>query len=168
VTEPTPDQDALSTAQALTSALDGMQAQLKSVNDRQALAEKYGHRNRFYAVLALVFVAFDIISTAVAVIAVTVALHASSRAAEATASAAVSHRIAVAEHDELITGCQASNALKAKQGAVWIYVQAALQPTAAETAAQRASSERFLDGLQQRVRTAYMARNCATAYKAPK
>jgi hypothetical protein len=178
VTEPTPDQEVFTRAGALTGALGGVRDELKALRDRlaeqenlqTALAEaqdaqvtahesqvKYEKRSRVLLLLAFVV-------TAVAITAVAIAIRASSQAAVAKASAAVSHRIASAQHSDLLAGCQAGNQAKLQQKSLWAFVESAIAPRPGSTAAQLAAGERFESALKAHVQMANPIRNCQVVY----
>lgn len=167
MTEPTPDQEAISTARALTAVLGGVQGELKAVNERQDKAERFSHRSRVIIVITVISLLIDLtvtglfINNNVRLDHATAALHATTMELQHT-------RATVAEvHQTLLAGCLAGNQNKHGQVLIWKKL-ASLTPPAASTppavaAQQEAKVQKFLAFVEQ----VDGPRNCAAAYKLP-
>jgi hypothetical protein len=152
VTEPTPDQEAVTAAQALTKALEGMSRELAAVNKRQ-------DRMRHVVIGLTVSLVLDVLLTVVvAVFAVT--------ARDASDASNRNGATLSQLHASQVQGCLVNNDSKNKQAALWAFVVAALQPPASDTSAQKAAAQKFLAKLERHIANAYMVRDCQQAYKA--
>ena len=167
MTEPTPDQAALATAQALTAALDGVQGELRAVNDRQddaelrqAEADRRQRRDRILILLTILSLVIDLTVTGLFI-------NNNVRLDHATSELQHTRATVAQVHQTLVAGCQAGNANKAGQVKIWDKL-ASLSPPAATTppsvaARQEAKVQQFLAFIGR----VDAPRNCAAAYKLP-
>jgi hypothetical protein len=107
-----PDPDPLATASRLTAALDAMTAELKTVNARQDVSERYGHRNRLLIWLTVTALGAVVVLTVLLVFVYGAAQDATTRA-DATAAKIT------AQHQSLLSSCQAGNTFRAEQVTLW-------------------------------------------------
>lgn len=148
-----PGPDPLHAAADLTAAIDGMTAELRTVNARQAAVEAYGRRNRL-----LIFLTFTYIA-AVAVL--TVLLVLVNGAAQAAATRADTANVNVAaQHQSLLISCRNGNISRAAQVALWDHV---LSQTTSNLNLNTAAGRHLFAYIQ----AAFRPRNCEATYRLP-
>ena len=146
---------AVGAAQTLAAALDGMARQLKTVNDnseaRDADLKKYGRRNRWA-------IGIDILLTIVIALLAWQASNEEGRVSSADARAAAATASDMALHSAQVSGCQAGNAERSGELALWTYLFHASTPG---TPAQQKAVALFM----QQVDRTFSPRNCTKAYE---
>jgi hypothetical protein len=160
VTEPTPDQEAISTARALTAVLGGVQGELKAVNERQDKAERFSHRSRVIIVITVASLLIDLAVTG---------LYISNSIRLDHATAELQHtRATVAEvHQTLIAGCLAGNGTKRGQIEVWHKLASLTPPAPSTPPSVAAQQEKKVQAFLAYVAKINAPRDCAAAYKLP-
>ena len=159
--QPPDPNTALGAAQTLADALNGLSARLDTVKsdseERDRSLEVYGKANRHRIWLTYGLLAVDVLLTiAVAFFAVQ-AGDADRRAESASARAVVANAADSALHAAQISGCQAGNAERAGELALWTYLFHASTPG---TPAQQKAVALFM----QKVDKTFAPRDCAKAY----
>lgn len=159
---PQPDRDnAVDTALALADALNGLSGRLDKVQaaseERDEALEKRARQNRHRIWLSYVLIAVDVLLTVLLVRNNLVAGNAQSSADAANARAAAATAATAAEHDALISSCDASNQDRAQELGIWQFLFNATKPTSAQQAAQ---IDRFIKLVDQ----AYAPKDCAAIY----
>lgn len=147
MSDPTPDQTALATAQGLTSMLGSVRAELEKINDRQDRAEKLARRFRHIVATLAVSLVLDLALTVVVAV-FAVQAHDASQTAESAASS----NLAL---------CRASNVSRAQTIGVWTHLLTDLGPP--KTTAARVFETDFVAYLH----SVYAPRNCARLGQRP-
>jgi hypothetical protein len=167
VTDPTPDQEAISTARALTAVLGGVQGELKAVNERQDKADRFSHRSRVIIVFTVISLLIDLavtglfINNNVRLDHATAALHATTMQLQRT-------RATVAEfHQTIVAGCQAGNANKHGQILIWSKLASLSPPPATTPPSVAAQQEAKVQAFLAFVGRVDAPRDCAAVYKLP-
>jgi hypothetical protein len=167
VTDPTPDQAALDTAQALTVALDGMGRQLRAVNERQDRADRFSHRSRIIILITVVSLIIDLAITGL-YINNSIRLDRATTALNATTMELQHTRATVAEvHQTLISGCQGGNVTKAGQIQIWRKLASLSPPAAGTPPSVAADQEKRVQAFLAFVAKINAPRDCAAVYKLP-
>ena len=153
MSEPVPDREALETAQALTEALTGTREQVAALT----AAVKRSRRHIFALAVSLLL---DVALTVVVAIFAVQAHSASTSASHADATVAELHATQVA-------GCQAGNAERAEQTALWTHLAAISKPPPHLTRRQLAANKREIAALLAYVKHTFAPRDCQKAYRLP-
>jgi hypothetical protein len=148
VTEPTPDQAVLSTAQALTSALEGMSGQLAAVNKRQ-------DRQRHVIIGLAVSLLIDVLLTVIVAVFAVTAHDASEASRQNGATLAQLHASEVAS-------CQGGNQTRSKEIALWEHLYSLGVNSSTPPKVRREDNE-----LIAYVKGVFAPRNCKNLFKLP-
>lgn len=153
--------DALTVAQQLAEALDGLSGRLDGVKEdsekRDADLRTYGRRNRRYLV-------FDIALTVALAVSTFIAVGASQSARDAQASAAAARAAVTVTAQDNRNLCLSSNAARAQNLELWdhlLNLSSASPPRPGETAAEQAQGRRELAALRAYVSHVFAPRDCA-------
>lgn len=167
MTVPTPDREAIDTAQALTGVLEGVRGELKSVNERQDKAERFGHRSRIIIVITGISLLIDLTVTGL-FINNNVRLDHTTAALNATTMELKHTRATVAEvHQTLVSGCQGGNVTKAGQIQIWRKLASLSPPAAGTPPSVAAQQEKKVQTFLAFVAKINAPRDCAAVYKLP-
>ena len=138
----TPPRDAITTAQGLTGALQGVTDEIKQLR-------RYGRFNRRFIIV-------DIALTVLLAFVGGLSAHAVSQSSAASV-------LAQQNHTAQIVTCQAGNQARAQNEQLWAYVITLLTsspPRPGTTAAQKAEAARVVALLRAKVETTFESRNC--------
>ena len=140
--------DAIGAARDLTASLDGVRQELSDAQAEWRASDErltaYGKRNRRLVRIANVAVAV------VLAVAVTVALTG-----------------VYSNHSTNVSSCQASNATRGSEVALWDHLAAISKPPAHATAAQKRADRVEIAGLLAYIRRTFAPRDCAEIYRLP-